>query len=151
MFYTRRPPTLSINELNHIISESLDIDRFEHVNVPDTILHDPLPSTPEKPKTSTFHRLFSRSSSQLPLVPHSPVDEPVTPSPRKMTFTWRLSRLSPHGSRRAEDHAVRIRLCTPTLLFMLCRWKTLLVSHRIVLARRLSAVSLLPFYHLRER
>jgi hypothetical protein len=111
MFYTRRPPTLSINELNHIISESLDIDRFEHVNVPDTILHDPLPSTPEKPQTSTFHRLFSRSSSQLPLVPHSPieqVDKPVTPSPRKMTFTWRLSRLSPNGSRRAEDRAVRI-------------------------------------------
>ncbi|KAG1765234.1 hypothetical protein EDD22DRAFT_881182 [Suillus occidentalis] len=83
MFYTRRPPTLSINELNHIISESLDIDRFEHVNVPDTILHDPLPSTPEKQKTSTFHRF-----------------------PRKMTFTWRLSRLSPNGSRRAEDCAV---------------------------------------------
>ncbi|KAG1814395.1 uncharacterized protein BJ212DRAFT_369393 [Suillus subaureus] len=109
MFYTRRPPTLSINELNHILSESLDLERFEHVNVPETILHDPFLSTPEKPKTSTFHRLFFRSSSHLSLVPRSPtkqVDEPVTPSPRKMTFTWRLSRLSPNRYRRAEEHAV---------------------------------------------
>ncbi|KAG2342676.1 hypothetical protein BDR05DRAFT_963898 [Suillus weaverae] len=109
MFYTRRPPTLSINELNHILSESLDMERFENVNVPETILHDPPPSTPEKPKTSPFRRLFSRSSSHLPLIPPSPtkqVDGPVTPSPRKMTFTWRLSHLSPHRSRRAEDHAV---------------------------------------------
>ncbi|KAG1746893.1 hypothetical protein EDB19DRAFT_1688175 [Suillus lakei] len=118
MFYTRRPPTLSINELNHILSESLDIDRFEHVNVPETILHhDPLPSTPEKSKSSTFHRLFSRSSTHLPLVPHSPtnqVEEPVTPSPRKMAFTWRLSRLSPHRSRRAEDHAVEGTASVPS-------------------------------------
>ncbi|KAG1829401.1 hypothetical protein EV424DRAFT_426501 [Suillus variegatus] len=110
MFCTRRPPTLSINELNHILSESLDIERLENVNVSDTILHDPLPSAPEKQKTSTFHRLFSRSSSHLPLVPRSPilkhVDEPVTPSPRKMAFTWRLSRLSPHRSHRAEEHTV---------------------------------------------
>lgn len=112
MFCTRRPPTLSINELNHILSESLDIERLENVNVSDTILHDPLPSAPEKQKTSTFHRLFSRSSSHLPLVPRSPilkhVDEPVTPSPRKMAFTWRLSRLSPHRSHRAEEHTVCI-------------------------------------------
>ncbi|KAG2134585.1 uncharacterized protein EDB93DRAFT_1254473 [Suillus bovinus] len=109
MFCTRRPPTLSINELNHILTESLDLERFENVNVPDTVFHDPLPSNSEKPKTSTFHRLFARSSSHLPLTPRSPtkqVDEPVTPSPRKMAFTWRLSRLSPHKSRRAEDQPV---------------------------------------------
>ncbi|KAG2361897.1 hypothetical protein BDR07DRAFT_1485355 [Suillus spraguei] len=109
MFYTRRPPTLSINELNHILSESLDMERFEDVNVPQTILNDPPPSDPEKSKNSTFHRLFFRSSSRLSLVLRSPtkkVEEPVTPSPRKMTFTWRLSRSSPHMSRRVEDHTV---------------------------------------------
>ncbi|KAG1741794.1 uncharacterized protein EDB91DRAFT_315036 [Suillus paluster] len=108
MFYTRRPPTLSINELNQIITESLDIERFENLPAETIIHHDSLPSTPEKPKYSTFYRLFSRSSTHLPVIPHSPtiqVDEPVTPSPRKMAFTWRLPRLSPQRSRSAKDNA----------------------------------------------
>jgi hypothetical protein len=113
MFRTRRPPTLTINELNHILSESLDI---ENIQVPETVIHhDPLLlTTPDKSKSSTFQRLFSRSSPHLPIISRSPaeqVNEPATPSPRKMTFAWRLPRLSPHKPRRAEDHAVRIRLC----------------------------------------
>ncbi|OAX37014.1 hypothetical protein K503DRAFT_867166 [Rhizopogon vinicolor AM-OR11-026] len=111
MFRTHRPPTLSINELNHILSESLDLE-----NIPETVIHhDPLLlTTPEKSKSSTFHRFFSRSSPHLPIFSQSPpeqVHEPITPSPRKMTFTWRLPRLSPHRPRKTEDHAAKGSVC----------------------------------------
>ena len=110
MFRTRRPPTLSINELNQILSESLDLE-----NIPDTVIHhDPLLlTTPDRQKSSKFHRLFTRSSPYLPAVSQSPteqVHEHCTPSPGKMSFTWRLPLLSPRRSRPARDHAVRINL-----------------------------------------
>lgn len=110
MFRTHRPPTLSINELNQILSESLDFE-----NIPETVIHhDPLLlTTPDKSKSSTFQRLFSRSSPHLAVVSKplsEQLDEPLTPSPRKMAFTWRLPRLSPRRSRPAGDHTVRVHL-----------------------------------------
>ncbi|KIK80531.1 hypothetical protein PAXRUDRAFT_231486 [Paxillus rubicundulus Ve08.2h10] len=84
-----RKVTLSVKEFSHLVSESLDV-----ANSPSQSLLNKtsvVSDNCEKPRTSSFHRIFSRPLSTPGPLGENLLEE-VTETPRKMGITWPFSR-----------------------------------------------------------
>ncbi|KIJ60561.1 hypothetical protein HYDPIDRAFT_32189 [Hydnomerulius pinastri MD-312] len=102
-----RKLTLSMREFSHLVSESLDIANSSTAS--QSLIHQStvVSENSEKPKSSTFQRIFARPSPSSPQLEESTEkpSEGVPDTPRKMGIAWPFSRSSPRKHRSVSGEA----------------------------------------------